>query len=347
MQEAAQRIKKVATASGDALKAAGGVVSRAPGALYQVLPTSAKQLVNAAQTPGAVNRVISLQLTAFWQNHSKAIVGLGAATLCYALWRTLYRTSQLFVDLSETMATMGLFSLAASAVAFGYLYLRRRYTIDPQAAYRLAMYRLNTHPGLLEVMGAPLVGSPVQASVLTGGGIKFKGLRPRLRSKRIQMIFPLKGSERRGLASLEAKKRHGQLRFVLLAVDVPSVAGGEQRIFLQGGPALYDRGGVLDVLRDPFIRALSMEDVFMAEDEAEDTQEEREREAAAASRHAAAAAKQPKPLDQGGGLYFYEAAMIRAKQAWSKLAGRQQQAPATAAGDKAVKVEPTPAARAA
>lgn len=52
MQEAAQRIKKVATASGDALKAAGGVVSRAPGALYQVLPTSAKQLVNAAQVSG-------------------------------------------------------------------------------------------------------------------------------------------------------------------------------------------------------------------------------------------------------------------------------------------------------
>jgi D-alanine-D-alanine ligase-like ATP-grasp enzyme len=50
------------------------------------------------------------------------------------------------------------------------------------------MYRLNTHPGLLEVMGAPLVGSPVQASVLTGGNLAFKGLRPRLHSKRIQMI---------------------------------------------------------------------------------------------------------------------------------------------------------------
>jgi hypothetical protein len=37
-------------------------------------------------------------------------------------------------------------------------------------------------------MGAPLVGSPVQASVLTGGSIKFKGLRPKLQSKRIQMI---------------------------------------------------------------------------------------------------------------------------------------------------------------
>ena len=39
-----------------------------------------------------------------------------------------------------------------------------------------------------QVMGAPLVGSPVQASVLTGGNIRFKGLRPRLQSKRLQMI---------------------------------------------------------------------------------------------------------------------------------------------------------------
>lgn len=46
----------------------------------------------------------------------------------------------------------------------------------------------------------------------------------------------------------------GNLRFVLLAVDVPSVAGGEQRIYLEGGPALYERGGVLGVLREPFIR---------------------------------------------------------------------------------------------
>lgn len=46
----------------------------------------------------------------------------------------------------------------------------------------------------------------------------------------------------------------GHLHFKLLAVDVPSVAGGEQRIFLEGGPSLYERGGVLQVLRDPFVR---------------------------------------------------------------------------------------------
>ena len=61
---------------------------------------------------------------------------------------------QAFVTLSDTMAASGFFALAASSVAFGYLYLRRRYTIDPQKVYRLAMYRLNTHPGLLEASRA-------------------------------------------------------------------------------------------------------------------------------------------------------------------------------------------------
>jgi hypothetical protein len=51
-----------------------------------------------------------------------------------------------------------------------------------------------------------VAGSNVRASVLTGGGLRMKGLQPRLRSRRVQMIFPLSGSERRGLVSLEAKK---------------------------------------------------------------------------------------------------------------------------------------------
>lgn len=91
-------------------------------------------------------------------------------------------------DPSDASTSASLLALSAALVVGAYAALRRRYTIDPGHAYRLAMYRLNTHPGLLEVMGAPLVGSPVQASVLTGGNLAFKGLRPRLHSKRIQMI---------------------------------------------------------------------------------------------------------------------------------------------------------------
>ena len=158
------------------------------------------------QTPGALNRVVSLQLTAFWQRHSGTIMAVGGGVLCYAIWRAMYRTSQvsasrgavrapcagggavsggdylvtvcgwwsrlpgsywrrwrhlpppfllaapqLFVTLSDTMAASGFLATAASTVAFGFLYLRRRYNIDPQQVYRLAQYRLNTHPGLLEV----------------------------------------------------------------------------------------------------------------------------------------------------------------------------------------------------
>lgn len=61
-------------------------------------------------------------------------------------------------------------------------------------------------------------------------------------------------AERRGLVSLEAKKRSGHYTFKLLAVDVPAYGGGEQRIYIEGGPSVYERGGVLNELRDPFIR---------------------------------------------------------------------------------------------
>jgi len=56
-------------------------------------------------------------------------------------------------------------------------------------------------------MGAPLSGSDVRAEVVTGGGLRLKGLLPRYRSRRLQMIFPLRGSETRGLVSLEVKRR--------------------------------------------------------------------------------------------------------------------------------------------
>lgn len=46
----------------------------------------------------------------------------------------------------------------------------------------------------------------------------------------------------------------GKYDFKLLAVDIPTAAG-EQRIFLDGDHAVYDRGSVINELRDPFIQA--------------------------------------------------------------------------------------------
>ena len=111
--------------------------------------------------------------------------------------------------------------------------------------------------------------------------------------------------------------RQGRYVFKLLAVDVPSAAGGEQRVFLEGGPGVYERGGVLDVLREPFIRALSMSDVWEAEDDAEDRSE--------ATQAAAAVPGGARPVGPEGagasaqGTYFYERVFFAARRRVSGL----------------------------
>lgn len=72
--------------------------------------------------------------------------------------------------------------------------------------------QVNTFPSALEVLGAPLTGSDVRAYVMSGGGIRMKGLTPKFSTKRAYLIFPVRGPERRGLVSVEAKKRHGKVR---------------------------------------------------------------------------------------------------------------------------------------
>ena len=73
------------------------------------------------------------------------------------------------------------------------------------------MTRLNMSAGILEVMGAPLTGTDLRAYVMSGGGIALKKFKPRIRSKRCFLIFPITGSERKGLVSVEVKKKKGQV----------------------------------------------------------------------------------------------------------------------------------------
>ena len=49
----------------------------------------------------------------------------------------------------------------------------------------------------------------------------------------------------------------GRYLFKLLAVDVPSAAGPEQRIYLEGDQRAYDRGAVLREMRDPLLNVSS------------------------------------------------------------------------------------------
>lgn len=73
------------------------------------------------------------------------------------------------------------------------------------------MTKLNTSAGILEVMGAPLSGTDLRAYVMSGGGLTVKKFKPSVRSRRCFLIFPIRGSEKKGLVSVEVKKKKGQV----------------------------------------------------------------------------------------------------------------------------------------
>ncbi|DBB16519.1 TPA: hypothetical protein ACH3X3_014785 [Trebouxia sp. C0006] len=321
LQETARaKAQSVLTAPRNAMQSAKQSVSSTTNAVINQMPKPAQRWVSTVRKPGGLQKAVTLQIEGLWQAHKRKLIGAGAIFSMYLLWRALFGVTSIFVNLSETMAEFGFLALAAAIVAFTMLYFRRLYTIDPNAVYRKALVALNTNPGVLELMGAPLAGSEVRAYVMTGGGVRFKGWWPSYRARRVQMIFPLKGTDKRGL---------GKYGFKLLAVDVPTAQGAEQRLFLDGDDKLYTRGGVMSELRDPFLRAISMQHTYEAEDEvdeaaddAAEAQEERVRQASQVS-------STPEPHD--GGLYFSQRVAYRARKLASKFQGQTATEPAETA----------------
>ncbi|CAL5223236.1 g5715 [Coccomyxa viridis] len=286
----AAKAEQAGSQASQAVRAVQSGGKGAASAAYRSLPDQARKMLDSAMQPGAAQKALSMQVESFWQRHGNKVLGLGAVFLLYVLWKTMFGVTSIFVNLSETMAEFGFLALSAAIIAFAGLYLRSRYSIRPDAVYRKALVQLNTNPAILEVMGAPVAGSDLRAQILTGGGLRLKNLQPRIRSRRLQMLFWATGTERRGLVSLEAKKQKGRYLFKLLAVDVPSAAGPEQRIYLEGDARTYNRGAVLREMRDPLLNALAMQDAYEAEDEVDDAaddaaeaQQKRSRAAALAS----------------------------------------------------------------
>jgi hypothetical protein len=242
------------------------------------VPTSVRDLLPRAVPLSEVKRrtkeAALVQARGFWQRNKHIVFGLAAATAVYYIWRTTYGVASMFIDLTESFAELGFLALAIALAGATYLYLRERSTINPNKLYRMAMTKLNTSPSVLEAMGAPVSGSHLQASVLSGGGVRFKGMRMKLRSRRLHMIFPIAGPEARGVVSIEAKKKRGRHKFKLLAVDIVTSSGGEERIFLDGSSREYHSGGILSELRDPFLRVASAQSMYEREDDEEERLEQ-------------------------------------------------------------------------
>ncbi|KAF2604436.1 hypothetical protein F2Q70_00024790 [Brassica cretica] len=70
--------------------------------------------------------------------------------------------------------------------------------------------------------------------MMSGGGITFKKFNPTIRSKHCFLLLHVQGSERKGLVSVEVKKKKGQYDMKLLAVDIPMASGSDQRLYLIG-----------------------------------------------------------------------------------------------------------------
>lgn len=201
---------------------------------------------------------IGLQIDAFCKNNYLVLLGGGAVLVCALLWKIMFGIANAFVGISEGMAKYGFLALSTAIVAFFGLYLRSRFTINPDKVYRMAMRRLNTSAGVLEVMGAPLTGTDLRAYVMSGGGITLKTFKPSFRSKRCFLIFPIRGSERKGLVSVGVKNKKGQYDIKLLAVDIPMASGPDQRLFLVGDEEEYGvGGGLISQLRDPVVKVMA------------------------------------------------------------------------------------------
>lgn len=218
---------------------------------------------------------IGLQIEAFFQRNTLFLVGAGGVLVCALLWRVMFGIANTFIGFSEGMAKYGFLALSSAIVAFAGLYIRSRFVINPDKVYRMAMRRLNTSAGILEVMGAPLTGSDLRAYVMSGGGLTLKNLKPRHRSKRCFLIFPIQGSERKGLVSIEVKKKKGKYDLKLLAVDIPMASGPDQRLFVIGDEEKYKvGGGLISELRDPVVRAMAATKEFDDLDQIEEEEDE-------------------------------------------------------------------------
>ncbi|KAF6143013.1 hypothetical protein GIB67_041081 [Kingdonia uniflora] len=227
---------------------------------------------------------VGLQSEAFWKRNYLVVVGALGVGVCIMLWRIMFGIANTFVGLSEGMAKYGFLALSTALVTLAGLYVRSRYTINPDRVYRIAMRKLNTSAGILEVMGAPLSGTDLRAYVMSGGLITLKNFKLKFGGKRCFLIFPIRGSERKGLVSVEVKKKKGQYDMKLLAVDIPVTSGPDQRFFLIGNEEEYRiGGGLIAELRDPIVKAMAAEKEFEALDQMEEEEDE-ERELKEAER---------------------------------------------------------------
>ena len=274
-------------------------------------------------------RILRLRAEAAWARWGRVsglAAGGAAALLLWRGVRTVGKKEEKETKRPSLVNELKAAAASLAAVAAALAIARRRLSATPQQVHAAALRRLSANPAVVEVLGAPLVSPPAaapRAAVESGGGVRFRSLaaaeqrgankrrpsfllplvlpRPVWRPRRVQTVFAVEGSQRRALASVDAKREGGELVFRVLALDIPVVAertssasspfsserqpAGEEagtarrRMFLEGDEASFSRGGVLPALRSALVNATAARASFDAADDVDAAAEESRRAA--------------------------------------------------------------------
>lgn len=261
-----RELKEAARAQVEAARAAPARAKEAARARVRMAlerlvgPRAAESIMSGSTSlhPAVHARAAMMNARAFAARHAAPIGIVSGGVATAAVWRGMFVAASAVTEVNDavTHATMG--GLSVALVVIGGIALKQRYGVNPERVYAATMRLMERHHGLREVLGAPIVGSELRATVITGGTWRVSRMSPRWREAKVHLVFPVSGTRKSGVVTVEAKKKGGGYDYKLVAVDVAAPNGDEHRVYLAGGSEAYTRGEVMGMqLREPLLSAMS------------------------------------------------------------------------------------------
>eukprot|EP00736_Rhodelphis_marinus_P003568 Rmarinus@m.23031 len=210
------------------------------------------------------------RLREIYQQYPIPVVATVGGITATILWRVSFGIASTFIDVAETFAEVGLMFGAAGSVALAWKGIHWYYHVDPGTASRLAYRAVHDNEEVVRTLGTPLTTTQLRAYVISGGGFKMEGMKPKIRRRHAHILFPVYGPDGRGIVSVEAKKKKGRTQFKVLAVDTI-----DKRILIEGDLERYE-DGVLSELRDPMVNAMIAEADYDDEDLLEEIEDRKQ-----------------------------------------------------------------------
>lgn len=176
-----------------------------------------------------------------WVRHNPRVVAVlaGAVLVMYGFYRGSMHLMHFFFNVSDKeIFNIGFVTgaIALGVIGLAGAYTQRRITFHVDDVYRAALRQLRKEAVVKEKMGevwrpTGFRGYKIESLEHAIGGSDRRARSSFLEapSRRVQMIFMLKGLKGSGMVSLEAFKRAGDYHFSMLSLDTRG-----EHVFLQG-----------------------------------------------------------------------------------------------------------------